>query len=60
VRELAALLGVRYRQLPDGEISHSPVIVLLDQEGVVAQRMENAADDPAPLMAAVVHAQRAK
>lgn len=53
VRELAALLGVRYRQLPDGEISHSPVIGLLDREGVVAQRMENAADDPTQLTAAV-------
>lgn len=52
VREIAAVLGVRYRQLPDGEISHSPIIVLLDGEGVVAQRMENASDDPAPLAAA--------
>jgi protein SCO1/2 len=53
VREIAAVLGIRYRKLPDGEISHSPVIALLDREGVVAARMENAADDPASLMAAV-------
>jgi hypothetical protein len=31
VREMAALLGIRYRQLPNGDISHSPTIVLLDQ-----------------------------
>jgi protein SCO1/2 len=52
VRELAALLGIRYRAAPDGEISHSPTVALLDREGVIATRMENAAGDPTPLIAA--------
>jgi protein SCO1/2 len=34
VRKLAAVLGIRFRQLPDGEFNHSTVITLLDAEGV--------------------------
>jgi len=52
VRELAALLGIRYRAMPDGEIRHSPTIALLDRDGVIAARQENAAGDRAPLIAA--------
>jgi protein SCO1 len=33
VRRLAAALNVQYRQLPDGEFSHSTVITLLDRQG---------------------------
>lgn len=33
VRKLAALLGVRYRALADGEFNHTSVLVLLDAEG---------------------------
>lgn len=40
VRELAALLGVRYRFMPDGAINHSSVITLLDGQGVVRARMD--------------------
>ena len=56
VRELAALLGVAYRQMPDGEISHSPVLALLDRDGVLVDRMENAAGDTAPLTATIARA----
>lgn len=52
VRALAALLGIRYRVLPDGEISHSPVLALLDREGVLVARVEDAGSDVAPLVAA--------
>jgi protein SCO1/2 len=46
VRELAAVLGVRYRQLPDGNFSHSSVITLLDAEGrIVARTSELAGVD---------------
>jgi protein SCO1/2 len=38
VRELAAALGVRYRQLPDGDFYHSSVIALLDDAGRVQAR----------------------
>jgi protein SCO1/2 len=34
VRKLAAVLGVRFRKLPDGEFNHSTLISLLDAEGV--------------------------
>jgi protein SCO1/2 len=38
VRELAAVLGVRYRELPGGIYSHSAVITLLDAQGVIRAR----------------------
>lgn len=38
VRKLAAVLGVRFRKLPEGGFNHSTVITLLDADGVqVAQ-----------------------
>lgn len=40
VRELAALLGIRYRFAKDGSIGHSSVITLLDREGKVANRID--------------------
>ena len=33
VRELAAVLDIRYRRLPNGEFNHSSIIELLDPEG---------------------------
>lgn len=38
VRELAAVLGVRYRETEDGTFSHSAVITLLDAEGRIVER----------------------
>ena len=35
VRNLAAVLGIRYRELADGVFSHSAVITLLDADGVI-------------------------
>jgi len=35
VRKIAAVLGVKYRQLPDGEFSHTSVLTLVDEKGVV-------------------------
>ncbi len=40
VRSVAAVLGVRYRELPDGEFNHSSALVLLDAEGRVVRRTE--------------------
>lgn len=40
VRELAALLGIRYRFGKDGSIGHSSVITLLDREGRIAARID--------------------
>ena len=41
VRALAAVLGVRYRELADGEFNHTSTLVLLDAEGRVLARTEN-------------------
>lgn len=41
VRELAAILGTKYRFMPDGTINHSSVITLLDERGVVRARVDN-------------------
>ena len=38
VRAIAALLGVRYRVLADGELNHTGVLVLLDPNGRVVAR----------------------
>lgn len=34
IRKLAAVLGVRFRALPDGEFNHSTLITLLDSNGI--------------------------
>jgi protein SCO1/2 len=33
LRTIAGVFGVRYKQLPDGEFSHTTRIILLDREG---------------------------
>lgn len=38
VRELAAALGVRYRDVGNGVFSHSAVIALLDEDGAIVAR----------------------
>ncbi len=40
IRELALVLGVRYRPSGNGEFSHSMRITLLDRDGVVADSLE--------------------
>lgn len=55
VRELAAVLGIRYRQLPSGAFSHSAVITLLDADGVVRARTENLQTLDPDFMRAVAH-----
>ena len=40
VRGVAGVLGVRYRQLADGEFNHTSALVLLDREGRIAARTE--------------------
>jgi protein SCO1/2 len=41
VRELAAVLGIRFRKLPGGAFSHSTVVVLLDGEGRIVAQTSN-------------------
>ncbi|HEU0302445.1 MAG TPA: SCO family protein [Longimicrobium sp.] len=40
VRELAAVLGIRYRAEADAQISHSNTYLVLDAEGRIAHRQE--------------------
>lgn len=49
VRRVAAVLGVRYRALADGEFNHTSSIALLDREGrrVAATAASGPAADPA-------------
>ena len=61
VRAIAGVLGVRYRQLADGEFNHTSVLTLLDPNGRVLARTEQigAVPDPA-FLAAVRSAAAAK
>jgi protein SCO1/2 len=47
ILELAALLGVQYRETKPGEWVHSNLVTVLDQEGVVAHRQLGLGTDPA-------------
>jgi protein SCO1 len=40
VRKLAAILGIQYRQLDDGDFNHSSVLILLDGEGRIIARSD--------------------
>ncbi len=50
-RELAALLGIRYRRLPDGNFSHTSSLVLLDPSGVIDARIDDLGEPVEPLAA---------
>jgi protein SCO1/2 len=41
VRSVAGVLGVRYRQLADGDFNHTSVLVLLDRDGRIVTRSEH-------------------
>lgn len=48
VRAAAGVLGVRYRQLADGEFNHTSALVLLDADGRVLARTEQMGSRPDP------------
>lgn len=54
VRKLAGVLGVRYRQLADGEFNHTSALVLLDAEGRILARSERMGAQPDPEFVAAV------
>mgnify|MGYP002777055108 CR=1 FL=1 len=54
VRAVAAVLGVRYRALDDGEFNHTSALVLLDAEGRVLARTERMGSQPDPAFVAQV------
>lgn len=53
VRDLSAVLGIRYRQLPDGEFNHSSVITLLDADGRPIERLDGPGAPDEALVAAL-------
>jgi protein SCO1/2 len=60
VRRTAAVLGVRYRQLANGEFNHSSVLILLDADGRIVARTEKLGPVPDPAFVAKVRAAIAK
>lgn len=54
VRRIAAVLGVRYRELEGGGFNHTSVLILVDADGRIVARTENMGAPPDPeFMAAV-------
>lgn len=60
VRQVAGVLGVRYRELADGEFNHTSALVLLDAEGRVLARTETMGSKPDPEFVAQVKRALAK
>jgi protein SCO1/2 len=52
-REVAAVLGVKYRALDDGEYFHTSVVTLVDGAGVAVARVEGLGRSAAPLVEAM-------
>ena len=48
VRAVAGLLGIRYRQLADGEFNHTSALILLDAQGRIISRTEQVGSKPDP------------
>lgn len=53
VRELAALLGIRYRDEADGQISHSNTYLILDPAGRIAHRHDGLGQGTAAALARI-------
>ncbi|MBX3690042.1 SCO family protein [Dokdonella sp.] len=56
VRRIAAVLGVQYKQLEDGEFSHSSALVLLDAQGRILARSEKLGEADPEFVGAVQRA----
>ena len=54
VRDVAGVLGIRYRQLADGEFNHSSALILLDADGRILARTEKIGSTPDPEFVAAV------
>lgn len=53
ILELAALLGVHYRRMADGEFVHSNLLTVLDGEGQVVHRQLGLDSDPTATLAVI-------
>jgi protein SCO1/2 len=58
VRDVAAVLGVRYRRLASGAINHSSVLTLLERDGVIAARLEDVGRSLSPIVDRLLGARR--
>ena len=54
VRAAAGVLGIRYRQLADGDFNHTTALILLDAEGRELARTEQVGSRPDPEFVAAV------
>ena len=54
VRAVAGVLGIRYRQLADGEFNHSSMLILVDANGRILARTEKIGSQPDPDFVAAV------
>ena len=54
VREVAGVLGIRYRALADGEFNHTSALILLDGDGRILARSEQMGSRPDPEFVAAV------
>ena len=54
VRQVAGVLGIRFRKLADGEFNHTSALVLLDAEGRIVARTEKIGSVPDPEFLAAV------
>ena len=52
MRKLAAVLGVQYRAIENGDFNHSTVISLLDKDGRIAARSSRTGEADPDLLAA--------
>lgn len=48
VRAVAGVLGIRYRQLADGEFNHGSALILIDADGRILARTEKIGSQPDP------------
>ena len=60
VRAVAGILGIRYRELADGEFNHSSALVLLDGEGRILARTEQIGSVADPVFIDAVRAALAR
>ena len=57
VRKVAGVLGVRYRELADGNFNHTSALVLLDADGRIVARTEQVGTKPDPAFVEAVRKQ---
>ena len=56
MRSVAGVLGIRYRELADGEFNHTSALVLLDAEGRIVARTDQVGTRPDPEFVAATRA----